>query len=303
MKNRALKAGSVFLIAAVVFAMIMVPGAGTVDAQAKKISISQKTAYLAKGDTLQLKIKNVKASKVRWKSGNKKVATVSSKGLVKAKKTGKATITARVGGKKYTCKVVVEKKSVNRARRLRDYVLKKGEEDQDTGLTVLEKELIDEEDETVTRLSVGATEDSKKLTFTYYVRPDAPDEWRTLEMKINLISGKSKVKKGKITYNYQYPDDWTDFTYYGTIVTDAGEDAETLCSLKKIYRLEYGYDEETGEDTSGYETITDCAGYNDELETLTFNVGNAFDAWDAWFASVKSLKKYKISMKSMGFDR
>ena len=36
------------------------------------------------------------------------VATVTSKGLVTAKKAGTATITAKVGNKKYTCKVTVK---------------------------------------------------------------------------------------------------------------------------------------------------------------------------------------------------
>ena len=47
--------------------------------------------------------------KVVWKSSKKKVATVSKKGKVKAKKPGKTTITAKVGKKKYKCKVVVKR--------------------------------------------------------------------------------------------------------------------------------------------------------------------------------------------------
>ena len=48
--------------------------------------------------------------KVTFKTSNKKVATVSSKGVVKAKKKGKATITVitKDGKKKATCKVVVK---------------------------------------------------------------------------------------------------------------------------------------------------------------------------------------------------
>lgn len=44
---------------------------------------------------------------VKWKSSNAKVATVSKKGKVTAKGTGKAVITAKAGGKKLTCKVTV----------------------------------------------------------------------------------------------------------------------------------------------------------------------------------------------------
>ena len=48
--------------------------------------------------------------KVVWKSSKKKVATVSKKGKVKAKKPGKTTITAKVGKKKYKCKVMLKEK-------------------------------------------------------------------------------------------------------------------------------------------------------------------------------------------------
>lgn len=48
--------------------------------------------------------KNVKAT---WKSSNPKVASVTSKGKVTAKKKGTATISAKVNGKTYKCKVTV----------------------------------------------------------------------------------------------------------------------------------------------------------------------------------------------------
>ncbi len=47
-------------------------------------------------------------SKISWSSSKKSVATVSAKGVVKAKKAGKAVITAKVGENKYYCKVAVE---------------------------------------------------------------------------------------------------------------------------------------------------------------------------------------------------
>ena len=46
-------------------------------------------------------------TKATWKSSNPKVATVSSKGKVIAKKKGTATITAKVGKTTYKCKVTV----------------------------------------------------------------------------------------------------------------------------------------------------------------------------------------------------
>lgn len=47
--------------------------------------------------------------KITYSSSNKKVATVSSKGVIKGIKKGKATITIKAGKKKFVCKVTVKK--------------------------------------------------------------------------------------------------------------------------------------------------------------------------------------------------
>ena len=60
--------------------------------------INKKKATLKVGQTLQLKVTGTKG-KVKWTSSKKSVATVSSKGRVKAKKKGSATITAKIGKK------------------------------------------------------------------------------------------------------------------------------------------------------------------------------------------------------------
>ena len=74
---------------------------------AVKLNKKQITLYEGKSTTLKLKGTSKKA---KWTSSNKKVATVSSKGKVKAKKKGTAKIIAKVGKKKYTCKVTVKAK-------------------------------------------------------------------------------------------------------------------------------------------------------------------------------------------------
>lgn len=53
------------------------------------------------------------SQKVKWSSSNKKVATVSASGRVTAKKAGKATITAVIGGKSAKCIVTVKNGSGN----------------------------------------------------------------------------------------------------------------------------------------------------------------------------------------------
>ena len=89
---------------------------------ASSIKINKKKKTLRVGDKYTLKIKGT-SKKVKWTSSNKKVATVNSKGKVKAKKKGTATITAKVGGKKYKCKITVKKASVLKVGK---YTLKYG---------------------------------------------------------------------------------------------------------------------------------------------------------------------------------
>lgn len=83
---------------------------GTKVASAAKVKISKKSVTLTVGSSLTLKITGTK-KKVKWKSSKKSVATVSSKGKLKAKKAGKAVITATVGKKKLKCKVTVKNKT------------------------------------------------------------------------------------------------------------------------------------------------------------------------------------------------
>ena len=75
-----------------------------------KITLNKTKATIYTGEKLQLKA-TVKGSKssVTWKSTNSSVASVSSKGVVKAKRAGKATISASVGGVSAECVVTVKK--------------------------------------------------------------------------------------------------------------------------------------------------------------------------------------------------
>lgn len=86
--------------------------AAPVDAKSK-VRLNLTKATLSVGGTVNLQLLNNK-KKVKWSSSNKKVATVTKKGKVKAKKKGTAKIVAKVGKKKYTCKVTVGKVSKKR---------------------------------------------------------------------------------------------------------------------------------------------------------------------------------------------
>ncbi len=77
-----------------------------VKANAAAVKLNKTTLTLNTDDSYTLKISGTTKS-VKWTSSNKAVATVSTKGVVKAVKTGSTTITATVANKKYTCKVTV----------------------------------------------------------------------------------------------------------------------------------------------------------------------------------------------------
>lgn len=92
----------------IILALLTVTFGNTDTARAASAKLNKKSANMWVGDSLQLKVKKAK-KKAKWSSNNKSVATVSSKGKVKAKKAGKAVITAKVGSKKLKCKVTVKK--------------------------------------------------------------------------------------------------------------------------------------------------------------------------------------------------
>ena len=78
----------------------------------KSIKLNKTKVTLSKGKKVKLKAtvapSNATDRNVTFTSSNTKVATVNAKGVVTAKKAGKATITAKAGTKKATCKIVVK---------------------------------------------------------------------------------------------------------------------------------------------------------------------------------------------------
>ena len=84
---------------------------GSMDINAAVKNKLNKTKVTIKvGQTVKLKVKKNK-KKVKWSSKNKKIATVNKYGKVKGKKPGKTYIIAKVGKKKYKCKVIVKKRN------------------------------------------------------------------------------------------------------------------------------------------------------------------------------------------------
>ena len=80
--------------------------------------LNYKKVTLVQGKKKKLKVRNLRRRrKVKWYSTKKSVATVNKKGVVKAKKKGKTYIVAKVGKKKYRCKVIVKKKVTKKKKK------------------------------------------------------------------------------------------------------------------------------------------------------------------------------------------
>ncbi len=82
-----------------------------VNAKVKSVNINQKSIDLYVGDSYTLKAtvtpEDASGNTVIWSSSNESVATVSSEGVVRAKKVGSITITAKSADESDTCKVNV----------------------------------------------------------------------------------------------------------------------------------------------------------------------------------------------------
>ena len=74
-------------------------------ADTEKPSLNTKKMYFYVGGTYKFTLKNASGS-VTWSTANPDIATVSSKGKVKAKKKGVTTLIAKNKGKKYKYKIV-----------------------------------------------------------------------------------------------------------------------------------------------------------------------------------------------------
>ncbi|MGI6019291.1 MAG: Ig-like domain-containing protein [Marvinbryantia sp.] len=93
------------------------------DASAARISKSSISIY--EGQKYNLKVNG--ASEVKWKSGNRSVAVVSSKGRVTGRKTGTTMITAKTGGQTLLCSVRVKSRAKKVTLNTKNVTLSKGQ--------------------------------------------------------------------------------------------------------------------------------------------------------------------------------
>lgn len=93
-----------------IFALIFSTGGiGAYAAGKEKVALSKKSASLTEGGKLTLKVTKTNVRKIKsakWSVRNKKIATVSSKGVVKGIKVGKTTVICRVRYQKKSSKKV-----------------------------------------------------------------------------------------------------------------------------------------------------------------------------------------------------
>jgi len=77
------------------------------DAGTSAFNLTTQSKSIAGGKSIALKINGIKSKKVKWKSSKPSVATVSKTGIVTGIKKGKATITGKYRGIKFTVKITV----------------------------------------------------------------------------------------------------------------------------------------------------------------------------------------------------
>lgn len=92
------------------FALLCLAVPVNIQAKNTKISLSRTSLTIKTGEKKTLRATTNASGKITWKSSDKKVVSVSQRGVLTAKKKGTATITAKAGGKTAKCRVKVTQK-------------------------------------------------------------------------------------------------------------------------------------------------------------------------------------------------
>ena len=261
----------------------------TGESYAAKIRLSKKSLILGKGASYKLKVKGTKA-KVKWSSTKKSVATVSKKGVVKARKTGKCYIKAKVAGRTLKCKVTVKKPAVANAMNLRLYVLKNGKK-KGSGIYDLEKKWSVNDGVDKYTVKARAYKDKTEMLFIvsndYDFGTDITKYWLT----IDLI----KQKPGDVYVGY-FQSSGSEEYYYGTLGYDFDFEYGSPEKTAGAALTEYDYDE--GDPDTPMETYTDPTFLDGQLYSFAYyNYASGIVPIDEFFK--KAGLKYR--MYKMGF--
>ena len=226
------------VVAVFLLFIFVVSNAQPVEAKTK-VKLSKKSITLISGDKYTLKVKGV-SSTVKWSSNNKKIATVNKKGTVLAKNAGSCKITAKVNGKKYTCKVKV---------------------------------LADVGSSKITGISIA----SKPSKLTYYKDDKLSSDG--LSIKVKYENGESEVvdegfscspteltRVGNQTITVSYQGQKTSFD-----VKVNNDEVSEISIIKKPYKLEFAVDEEINIDGISVELKYASGKKKETNEGLTFS--------------------------------
>lgn len=248
-------------LAAILFAVFslslvlpeMAESLGTMQCVQAAVKLNSRNLKLVKGQKKTLKLTGTK-KRAKWSSNNKSVAAVTSKGVVTARKKGTAVITAKIGKKKYTCKVVVSNKadtSATEFRRLCSYVSKNGQPDY-SGSKIIRKRRYDTNTVSTYTTEIEYDEMNKTLFFTYidgtkseecYVRIEVPKKLKTATAFFNY-SYKEDGNAGdlllKATFNMKTYKRGQDLKFE-TILTPGGESLQEDVNLLGNYYLHAGF--------------------------------------------------------------
>ncbi len=82
----------------------------------KKLKLNKQKVTITAKRTVTLKLNNAQLSPVTWSSSNKRVATVSKKGVVRGRYAGTCTITAKYKKRTFKCQVTVLRNSYDSLR-------------------------------------------------------------------------------------------------------------------------------------------------------------------------------------------
>ena len=212
----------------------------TVTAQAAtgKIHINKSKITLTTGETYTQKLidkkgKTITATKVTWKSADKKIAKISKKGKITAVKKGKVKLTATYKGKKYSFTVTIKNASFKTSSK----TLTKGK--------------------SFTQVLLNAS--GKKIS-------PSKITWASANKSIATVSSKGKVtakKAGKVKISATYMG--KKYTFTVTVKaktsssTNTGDPDNDDSNGKTVYRTPSG---------SRYHLDPDCGGKNSYSVTI-----------------------------------
>ena len=257
------------------------------------VKLSKKNLIIGVGQKAKLKVKGTK-KKVKWSSTDKSIATVTKKGVVKAKKIGYCRIKAKVGGKTLKCAVKVKTVAEANARNLRNYIIKNGKKAKDGGYYVRKKwsqQGDAEESRWYYNAVVKAYKNKGDMYFEVIEDGSVDGVYSKCTMKINLIAH----KPGELYTKYMDPDN--------------GEYTENYGEIGYDFEYNFGNDPRTKGITLSKEVVRDSEGkisvYTgpSALAEATENAGAITD--DAFVYFNKYFKKcgLKSRMQKLGFEK